>query len=71
MRAYWTPGEDEALRKMAKAGRTVLEMTKVLKSRTISAIEGRAKILELSVSRAKKPEIDHQLLREMLKAKEI
>ncbi len=71
MRQFWTEEEDEILRKMAKANRTVLEMTKVLKSRTISAIEGRAKILEIAVSRAKKPEIDHKMLREMLKAKEI
>lgn len=47
MRQFWTEEEDEILRKMAKANRTVLEMTKVLKSRTISAIEGRAKILEI------------------------
>jgi len=71
MRTMWTKEEDEVLRQMIDTGRAVTEMTKVLKSRSVNAIEGRCKHLGLKFSRSPRPIIDREALKAMLKVKTI
>lgn len=67
MKALWTAEEDSALKRLVKAGRTTLDITRVLETRSLAAVESRCKKLGLKTSRTPRPGVNTQLLNQMLK----
>jgi hypothetical protein len=66
----WTEEEIKILKKMSKEGRTLDEIGLVLKSRSLDGIRHKASDLGIIV-KGWEPEIDYDLLKEMVSIEEI
>lgn len=62
---FWTDEEIEILKKMANAGYSAKQISKVLKTRTINGVNRKAQELDISLGR-KKVVIDYNKLEEYL-----
>lgn len=66
----WTSEEEEMLRKLSAAGVSSKEAAAVLKSRSPHSIDSKVKNMGLRMGlSARKPEIDRELFRQMVKGK--
>lgn len=71
MAAYipWTPNEEEILRKMAAAKKTIDEIGAVLKSRSRPGIKSKAQNIGIDLLAYQSPEIDEEAFKRLMGGK--